>query len=424
MKRIKFLVVCIVLICSKTYTEEVVFDEFVTFTIEGDDIWIGTKNDGVVLWNQDVGVKQVLTVADGLVDPRINSIVIDHNGIKWFGTENGLSRFDGTNWTTFTEDNGLTYHATNSLAIDHDNTLWVGTYGGLSSWDGNEWTIHLKESGIYITRVVIDNLNRRWIVFRSGLWCYHDNEWDVYNISDGIMTYHFMALAIDHQNRPWISCYTITKSEWSNHYLQHYNGEKFEVIKEIGYYYTSPFSTIYIDEDDEKNGIWYDNWENLIYFDGVKEFKFTFPLPAGDLRTMVLDMEKDANGLYWMIVSDAWLNSQYLLSFDGAEFSRHDIVLEGVSVDEIPEEIPTVSVYPNPFNPVTWIAFNLAAPGHVRLTIYDTTGAAVKTLIDKRLGAGTHEKVFDGSGMANGPYFYRLEEENGGVRTGKMMLVK
>lgn len=437
MKRIKFFVVCIILICSQAYSEDIVLDKFYSFAFEGDDMWIGSDK-GLVQWNRNEGVKKLLNEPDVFTNNRMRAIVVDHDGVKWIGADKGLIRYDDTGWTLYKNEfvpgNNLPNNTVLSLALDKNNKLWIGS-SSLASYDSSKWTLYSNmalpvnaEVGLVeynaVYNIAVDENNTVWFTTDIGLVHYRDDKLVLYNRDQGIMTYNFKSLAIDNQNRPWISCYTVDKGGSHYDYLQYFNGDIFDIKQEDDSYIQFPFSALYIGNDNEENGIWYDHNKYLAYFDGEKEVIAYFPLQNNESAWFFWDLKRDSNGTLWMIAEATYGGKCYLISFDSSTFTLHDIVLEGVSVDEIPEEIPTVSVYPNPFNPVTWISFTLSVPGHVRLTIYDTTGAAVKTLIDKRLGAGTHEKVFDGSGMANGPYFYRLEEENGGVRTGKMMLVK
>jgi hypothetical protein len=81
-------------------------------------------------------------------------------------------------------------------------------------------------------------------------------------------------------------------------------------------------------------------------------------------------------------------------------------------------DLPVVSTlhpnYPNPFNPLTTIAFDLAAPGKVRVAIFSLDGRRIRTLIEDSYPAGRHSTVWDGrdhSGrsMASGTYLYTLE---------------
>jgi hypothetical protein len=79
--------------------------------------------------------------------------------------------------------------------------------------------------------------------------------------------------------------------------------------------------------------------------------------------------------------------------------------------------------YPNPFNPDTHIEFTLAAPGDVTLSIYNTAGQLVETLLDRQCSAGSHTVAWAAEGHASGVYFYRLATVSG-ERTRKMLLLK
>ena len=68
--------------------------------------------------------------------------------------------------------------------------------------------------------------------------------------------------------------------------------------------------------------------------------------------------------------------------------------------------------YPNPFNPTTTITFNLPSSGHTRLSIYNLLGQEVIRLLDENRVAGLHRIDFNGSELASGTYFYRIESGN------------
>jgi hypothetical protein len=83
---------------------------------------------------------------------------------------------------------------------------------------------------------------------------------------------------------------------------------------------------------------------------------------------------------------------------------------------------------PNPFNPATTIAFELAAPGEVSITVYDVSGRMIHSLINGHLPAGLHEVSWNGrdrSGatVASGVYFYRLMSGEV-LETRKMVLLR
>ena len=109
-----------------------------------------------------------------------------------------------------------------------------------------------------------------------------------------------------------------------------------------------------------------------------------------------------------------------------------------VSVRELPKDRNLQNVnegrianYPNPFNPTTSIDYYVPTDGFVRLSVFDLTGKEIAILENGHKYKGEHKAVFDGTGMATGMYFYRLEVnsstslENGGrIYIGKMMMIK
>ncbi len=83
----------------------------------------------------------------------------------------------------------------------------------------------------------------------------------------------------------------------------------------------------------------------------------------------------------------------------------------------------TCQAYPNPFTNKTTIHYNLVQDGQVNLSIYDMQGREIKNLVDGNESSGLYNQVFDGSGLSNGVYMYRLETSSG-VQTGKLILSK
>ena len=68
--------------------------------------------------------------------------------------------------------------------------------------------------------------------------------------------------------------------------------------------------------------------------------------------------------------------------------------------------------YPNPFNPLTEINWQLAAGGNVELTVYNLLGEKIRTLVQERQAPGTHSISFDAGGLSSGVYLYKLQVGN------------
>jgi flagellar hook assembly protein FlgD len=85
--------------------------------------------------------------------------------------------------------------------------------------------------------------------------------------------------------------------------------------------------------------------------------------------------------------------------------------------------------YPNPFNPTTNISFVLPINKKISLTVYNTLGQKVKTLVNNEvLVAGKHDVTWDGTNesgakVASGMYMYTLKFGNF-TKSKRMMLVK
>jgi hypothetical protein len=90
-------------------------------------------------------------------------------------------------------------------------------------------------------------------------------------------------------------------------------------------------------------------------------------------------------------------------------------------------QVPVVTqinaIYPNPFNPETTIAYQLAEAGKVRLEVFNIKGQKVDVLLNEYQEAGEHVFTWDASGMNSGIYFIRMN--NGGYqKTSKAVLLK
>ena len=113
-------------------------------------MWFGTDS-GVSRYDGENFVN--LTTDDGVANNVITAIYRDDKGIMWFGTrEGGVSRYDGKTFKNFTTADGLASNSVSSIAGDADGFLWFGTGGvdilgrGVSRYDGQAFTnlAHVK----------------------------------------------------------------------------------------------------------------------------------------------------------------------------------------------------------------------------------------------------------------------------------------
>ena len=77
-------------------------------------------------------------------------------------------------------------------------------------------------------------------------------------------------------------------------------------------------------------------------------------------------------------------------------------IIEGYSLEQN---------YPNSFNPCTQIEFQILNDEHVTISVYNTLGQQVATLVDRELARGTHNVTFNAINFSSGIYFYSIKTE-------------
>lgn len=90
---------------------------------------------------------------------------------------------------------------------------------------------------------------------------------------------------------------------------------------------------------------------------------------------------------------------------------------------EIPEQFSFKGCYPNPFNPLTKVQFDLPQFSPVEIRIFDLLGREVAVLHDGMMPAGSHEIFWDASMTASGVYFLHFRSGNF-VTAEKLLLLK
>ena len=109
------------------------------------------------------------------------------------------------------------------------------------------------------------------------------------------------------------------------------------------------------------------------------------------------------------------------------------VYLQQLLVTARPEKTQLLANYPNPFNPETWIPYELATDTHVKITIYNTQGVVIRTLEFGHQSAGYYvgrdrAAYWDGRNalgeqVASGLYFYQLETDEMSLMR-KMVILK
>lgn len=113
-----------------------------------------------------------------------------------------------------------------------------------------------------------------------------------------------------------------------------------------------------------------------------------------------------------------WLEQTRQMNITDPTFQRGILMLEELLASLTPKETALLANYPNPFNPETWIPYQLAKPADVSIAIYAIDGKLVRALDLGHLSVGIYESKSDaaywdgkneiGESVASGLYFYTL----------------
>ena len=81
---------------------------------------------------------------DGLLDNSVNCVSVDADDHVWFGTNSGVSFFDGIAWESYTTDDGLVDNVVKAIFTSSDGSVWVGTDFGLTVRWNNSCKLYRK----------------------------------------------------------------------------------------------------------------------------------------------------------------------------------------------------------------------------------------------------------------------------------------
>jgi enterochelin esterase-like enzyme len=109
------------------------------------------------------------------------------------------------------------------------------------------------------------------------------------------------------------------------------------------------------------------------------------------------------------------------LTFLDSVFNAATSIAENVTA--LPSSITMAYNYPNPFNAMTKIEYQLTESQHIRINIYDIRGQLVETSVDETQSAGAHSLIWNAEQYSSGMYFYKIFGSNR-LFTGKMTYLK
>lgn len=165
--------------------------------------------------------------AEGLSQNHVNCIIQDRQGFMWFGTSEGLNRFDGYEFTIYRHIDGDTSSIPSDniteLYLDKKGQIWIGSTNGLAKYnrDLNTFTSFVPDSAndvsvtnSQVNRILEDKSGNFWIAFLNGVVDYFDrskNTFVHYQISSDVTGKgkygEATSLLLDRNGNLWIGTF-------------------------------------------------------------------------------------------------------------------------------------------------------------------------------------------------------------------------
>jgi|GEM_PF-1419455 len=350
-------------------------------------LWIGTAS----------GISRGRLAADGLqsIDPintepsgipvnDVRAIIVDSDGLKWFGTGSGIAVYNDTTWRHFdtSTENRLSHNTITSIGHDTRGWRFLGTRGGGVSrlrsrgidaitgaspydaiWSGVGSDTVLSAAA-FITQ---DNRAVQWFGTTRGV-AYHDTlatkwGWERYNMANsGLSDDTVLVIRRGPDDRIWFG--------------------------------TANGASVWED------GRWYGPPE-----DGLE-------------GRSIYDVVHERSGAIWFGTDSG-----------AVRFSGQLTDISGTPIaPPAPHSFQLMQNYPNPFNSKTVIEYRVRERSHIEMTVVNLSGKVVTTLINREITPGRYETVWSPEYLSSGVYFVRLSAVNDAgrmvINTRKILLLK
>ncbi|MGD8538739.1 MAG: two-component regulator propeller domain-containing protein [Candidatus Aminicenantes bacterium] len=225
---------------------------YCTMADRSGNFWFGTdrgvsKFDGLYFQNFDV--------THGLAGNYITFIHEDKVGTIWLGTHNGVSRFDGKTFHNFDSKDGLSSNNIKYILEDRSGHIWLGTQNGITKFDGDKFRSLGIQKVSHPIQMIFEDRNRNiWLGAENGAYVIRHNST---TIEGPLINANVSFILEDQLGILWFATLKqgLCSYDFSNQYSQNYlKGKSIKSIRE-----------------DNRGNLWIGTDKGIYCFDG-KEF--------------------------------------------------------------------------------------------------------------------------------------------------------
>ena len=272
-------------------------------------------------------IEKTLTQADGLASNTVLAIFEDSHGNMWFGTADGLTRYDGENFRTFTTEDGLSRNTIGLIFEDRQGMLWFAD-GMLSSVLERGKTVDMSLMAMPLSELAEmsqENFIEQMAnpVQVKSVSRYDGHEFRVFTTEDGLAYNTVKDIFEDKTGTLWFATFGVSR----------YDGEKFNNIIVDG-----PMGMDILPESwnevtaiaqDTAGNFWFGSTAGITYYNvrtsGFRYFDVDFIAfkEMGESQIgHVTDMQFDAKDNLWISQQGAGEESSGIRRYNGKELVR------------------------------------------------------------------------------------------------------
>ncbi|MFI5148974.1 MAG: two-component regulator propeller domain-containing protein [Bacteroidia bacterium] len=261
-------------------------------------------------WSQQYNFKYFGT-KEGLIGSNVNSIFQDKRGYVWFGTQTGISRFDGRSFKNFTVHDGLIADDVTCINEDKQGNIWIGTTGGVSEFDGKGFKNFTRKDGLgddHIHSIFIDDQYIWFATDKGGASKYNGKDFEKITTRNGLLSNTVYAITKDSRGSYWFS---------TNDGIARTEGNKINTFPHIAELETKAFYSMLCDS---AGNIWFGGivQNGLVKYDGATFQKISLPEKLAK-TDKIFGLLEDRNHFIWLTT-----DQEGVLKYDGKIFTPFD----------------------------------------------------------------------------------------------------
>ena len=283
---------------------------YMSYQDQAGSMWFTTSEEGVYRFDGDTF--EHWNEADGLCGQEVTSILQDLDGLFWFGTQNGLCKYDGNRFITIPlpeypkQSAWLDKYypmsnpgAVSTLLRARNGDLWVGSNcAGLYRYSGNQFKAFLQERGNLmpdsmhhnaISALAEDKDGHIWVgsFSHGGVSQYTGDGFIHHALKDGIGDGMISSIYIDQQERIWVGT--------RNGGIYRFDGESFVPLQQAETE-RIPMAKFF---QDSRGVLWMSSYarRGVFQYDGAAFVPFS--IPQSEQLVDIMHISEDHEGNIW-----------------------------------------------------------------------------------------------------------------------------